>query len=414
MYEAFSIIFTIAALISFINYKWLKLPNTIGQLVIALGIAIFVLCLEPVLPGVYTFFCDIVQNADFTHVLLDVLLGFLLFAGALHVDIRALNKERNAVILFATIGVLISTFLVGAGVFYLAKIIGCEIPFLHCLLFGALISPTDPIAVLSLLKNTSVSPSLQLKIEGESLFNDGIGVIVFTGILLFADMDVAEHSENIYLEIVKLFGEEVILGLALGGLLGYLGLRLMKSCQDNPHLSIIISLAVVFGGYSLASILHSSGPLAMVVAGLYIGDKIKTPTFNAETKKNLVGFWHILDESLNGVLFVFLGLAIHLITIENNSYLLLAFLTIFLVLFIRFISVLLPYSILKHNEESWLKTTYILTWGGLRGGISLALAFSLAPEFSRNTILLLTYGAVIFSILVQGLTISKLVKKLNP
>lgn len=413
MYESFSIIFTIAALLSFINYKWLKLPATIGQLILALLVGIVVLSLKSILPSVYNFFCDMVQGADFTHILLDILLGFLLFAGALHVDINDLKKERKAVILFATFGVLISTFLVGGGLFFLAKMMGCNLPFLHCLLFGALISPTDPIAVLSLLKNTTVSKSLQLKIEGESLFNDGIGVIVFTGVLLFAGMgDMMEHSENIYGELVKLFLEEVVLGLALGGALGYVGFQLMKSAQEETYLATIITLAIVFGGYSIASILHTSGPLAMVVAGLYVGNQIKTSAFNNKTQKGLVGFWHILDESLNGVLFVFLGLAIHLITIESGSYLILAVLSIALVLAARFISVWLPYSLLKHTEHSWLNTTYVLTWGGLRGGISLALAFSLDPEYSKNTILLLTYGIVIFSILVQGLTISKLVKKL--
>lgn len=414
MYESFAIIFSLAALFSFVNYKWLKLPTTIGQLILALVVAIVITALQFVLPSVYKFFCDIIEHADFRHVLLDILLGFLLFAGALHVDITALKKERKAVALFATIGVILSTFLVGFGAYYLAQVIGCDLPLIHCLLFGALISPTDPIAVLALLKNTSVSKSLQLKIEGESLFNDGIGVIVFTGVLLFAGMgDMMESGEMIYEEIALLFAEEVVLGLALGGVLGILGFRLMKACEAENHLSTIITLAVVFGGYSIAGLLHTSGPLAMVVAGLYIGNKIKTEDFNPTTKNNLIGFWHILDESLNGVLFVSLGLAIHLINLDTQAHLILAGLSIFLVLLVRFISVWLPYSLLKHQEESWIKTTYILTWGGLRGGISLALAFSLAPEYSREVILLMTYGIVIFSILVQGLTISPLVKRLE-
>lgn len=414
MYESFSIIFSLAAIFSFINYKWLKLPDTISQLILALILAVMVISLEPILPNVYSYFCDLVLNTDFSHILLDVLLGFLLFAGALHVDIQELKKQKWTVLIFATIGVLISTFVVGIGLYFLAQLLGITLPFIHCLLFGALISPTDPIAVLALLKTANVSKSLQLKIEGESLFNDGIGVIVFTAIFLFTGMeDMMEHSsQNIYAEIATLFVEEVLLGLTIGGILGYMGFKLMKSCDDNHFLSSIITLAIVFGGYSLTKILHTSGPLAMVVAGLYIGDAIKKPNFNAITKDNLVGFWHILDESLNGVLFVFLGLAIHLISIENNSFLLLMTCSILLVLVARFISVVLPYSLLKHTEDSWLNTTYILTWGGLKGGISLALAFSLEPEFSRNTILLLTYGTVIFSILIQGLTISKLVKKL--
>ncbi len=415
MYESFSIIFAIAALLSYINYKWIKLPNTIAQLIMALSLAIIVISSQSCFPSVYNFFCDIVLNADFTVILLDVLLGFLLFAGALHVDVNELEKERRTIILFAVIGVLISTFIVGTGLFYIAQFFACELPYLHCLLFGALISPTDPIAVLSLLDSTGVSESLKLKIEGESLFNDGIGVIVFTGILLVSGMgDMLNHDadQNLLWELVRLFAGEVLLGLALGLALGYIGYKLMKSSEDDKYLSTIISLAVVFGGFSLAEILHTSGPLAMVVAGLYIGNAIKHPKFKHKAKDSLVGFWYILDESLNGVIFVFLGLAIHLIHIENSSYLILAICSVLLVLIARFISVWLPYSLLKHHETSWSHTTYVLTWGGLKGAISLALAFSLAPEYSRNTILLLTYATVLFSILVQGLTLSKLIKKI--
>lgn len=415
MYESFSILFVLSVLLSYINAKWLKLPNTIAQLMMALAIAILVIIMKPVSPVVYEYFCDIVLSADFTHILLDVLLGFLLFAGALHVNINDLKKEKWSVLLFATLSVLISTVIVGSGLFFLTKLLACNLPFIHCLLFGALISPTDPIAVLSLLKSTNVSKSLQLKIEGESLFNDGIGVIVFSAILLFTEIgDMMPDTEppSMFLEIGELFVVEVLLGLVVGLLLGVIGYRLMKTAQEDKFLATLISLAIVFGGYALASMMHTSGPLAMVVAGLYIGNAINRVDFDEKTRQNLVGFWHILDESLNGVLFVFLGLAIHLISIDSVVYLWLIPLTILLVLAARFISIILPYSLLKHNEHSWLKTTYVLTWGGLKGGISLALAYSLEPELSQNAILLLTYSIVIFSILIQGLSISKLVKKL--
>ena len=189
MYESFSIVFTLAALFSFINYRWLKLPSTIGQMILALGLALVIIVLKPLAPTVYTFFCDIVLSTDFRRVLLDIMLGFLLFAGALHVDVTGLRKERWSVLLFATISVLLATFIVGTGCFYVSQWLGVDLPYLHCLLFGALISPTDPIAVLALLKTANVSPSLQLKIEGESLFNDGIGVIVFSALLLFTGME---------------------------------------------------------------------------------------------------------------------------------------------------------------------------------------------------------------------------------
>ena len=311
---------------------------------------------------------------------------------------------------------LISTFIVGTAVWGLCFLLNCPLPYLHCLLFGALISPTDPIAVLALLSKANVSESLRLKIEGESLFNDGIGVIVFTALLLFTGMgEMMEQSggEGIVLEILKLLFEEVLLGLLLGWLLGFIGFKLMKASQDEPFLSTIISLAVVFGGYTLASTFHTSGPLAMVVAGLYIGNHIKSTSFSAKATSTLTGFWHILDESLNGVLFVLIGLAFHLVPL-NGTLFLLAILAIVVVIAARFISVLLPYSLLRHTEHSWLKTSYVLTWGGLKGGISLALAFSLAQDLSKDTLLLLTYGVVLFSILVQGLTIPKLIKSLYP
>lgn len=415
MYESFSIIFALSALFSVINYKWLKLPATIGQLILALALAVLVICLEPIAPSLYGYFCGLVLDADFTHILLDILLGFLLFAGALHVDLKDLKAERKYVIVFATIGVLISTFLIGGAVYLIAGLMGIGLPFIHSLLFGALISPTDPIAVLALLKDTSVSKSLQLKIEGESLFNDGIGVIVFTAILSIAGMsEMASEHGSLGVELFTLFFEEVIIGLLLGVVLGYVGFRIMKSAEDNPNLNTIISLAVVFGGYALATMLHSSGPLAMVVAGLYMGNKIKSEEFSKASRDELMGFWHILDESLNGVLFVFLGLALHLIVVDHLTYIWLALLSIPVILTARFIAVGLPYSLLRHEKGSWFQTTSVLTWGGLRGGISLALAFSLLPDYSRDLILILTYAIVIFSILVQGMTISRLIDKLYP
>ncbi|MEO0877228.1 MAG: cation:proton antiporter, partial [Bacteroidota bacterium] len=226
MYESFSIVFTLAALFSFINYRWLKLPSTIGQMILALGLAVIIIILEPLAPKVYQFFCDIVLSTDFRRVLLDIMLGFLLFAGALHVDVTGLRQERWSVLLFATISVLLATFIVGSGCYYLGVLFGLDIPYLHCLLFGALISPTDPIAVLALLKTANVSPSLQLKIEGESLFNDGIGVIVFSALLLLTGMESGGGEGGLVQEILLLFAEEVLLGLALGLLLGVLGLRL--------------------------------------------------------------------------------------------------------------------------------------------------------------------------------------------
>jgi CPA1 family monovalent cation:H+ antiporter len=376
MFESFSIIFTIAALFSFINYKWLKLPTTIGLMILSLLLIIPITLSETVFPEFYRFFCDIIVNADFKTLLLDGILSFLLFAGALHVNLGALAKEKKSILLFATLGVLISTFIVGGLAFFTAQLIGLELPFLHALLFGALISPTDPIAVMAILKKANIAKNLGIKIEGESLFNDGIGVVVFSGILLIATATGEHSSAEIGAEIGTLFLEEAVGGVLYGLLIGFLGLKCIQSLKDNPQLAVMISLAVVMGGTAGAFMLHISAPLAMVVAGILIGNKI-----------------HV-NEDKNAVQKAVLGI-----------------LAIVIVLIARFISVFLPYSLLKHEEKKPIKTIAILTWGGLRGGISIALALSLNDTLSGDLILHITYVVVIFSIIVQGLTIGLFAKK---
>jgi CPA1 family monovalent cation:H+ antiporter len=411
MFESFSIIFTIAALFNYINYKWLKLPTTIGLMILSLILIIPITLSETVFPEFYRFFCDIIVNADFKTLLLDGILSFLLFAGALHVNLGALAKEKKSIFLFATLGVLISTFLVGGLVFFGAQLIGLELPFLHALLFGALISPTDPIAVMAILKEANISKSLGIKIEGESLFNDGIGVVVFSGILLIATAMGEQNVTEISTEIGTLFLEEAVGGLVYGLVIGFLGLKFIKSLKDNPQLAVMITLAVVMGGTAGAFMLHVSGPLAMVVAGLYIGNKVNVNEDKSPIQKAINSFWEILDDVFNGILFVLIGLAIHLLDF-NTSYILLGILAILIVLLARFVSVILPYSLLKHEEKKPIKTVAILTWGGLRGGISIALALSLNNELSGDLILHITYIIVLFSIIVQGLSIGKVVKKL--
>jgi CPA1 family monovalent cation:H+ antiporter len=411
MFESFSIIFTIAALFNYINYKWLKLPTTIGLMILSLLLVIPITLSKTLLPEFYTFFCDIIINADFKTLLLDGILSFLLFAGALHVNLSALAKEKKSIVLFATLSVVISTFLVGGLVFFAAQLFGLELPFIHALLFGALISPTDPIAVMAILKKANIAESLGIKIEGESLFNDGIGVVVFSGILLIATATGEHNSAEIGAEIGTLFLEEVVGGLLYGLLIGFLGLKLIQSLKENPQLAVMISLAVVMGGTAGAFMLEISAPLAMVVAGLLIGHKIHVNEDKSPIQKAINSFWEILDDVFNGILFVLIGLAIHLLDF-STSYILLGILAIFIVLFARFISVLLPYSLLKHEEEKPIKTIAILTWGGLRGGISIALALSLSKELSGDLILHITYIIVLFSIIVQGLSIGKVVKKL--
>ena len=411
MFESFSIVFTISALFSFINYKWLKLPTTIGLMILSFILIIPITLSKTIFPEFYRFFCDIIVNADFKTLLLNGILSFLLFAGALHVNLAALKKEKKSIFLFATLGVLISTFLVGGLTFFGAQLIGLELPFLHALLFGALISPTDPIAVMAILKEANIAESLGIKIEGESLFNDGIGVVVFSGVLLIAAATGAHSSTEIGTEIGTLFLEEVVGGVFYGLVIGFLGLKCIQSLKENPQLAVMITLAVVMGGTAGAFLLHISAPLGMVVAGLFIGNKIHLNEDKNPVQKAISSFWEILDDVFNGILFVLIGLAIHLLNF-NTGYIVLGILAILIVLLARFISVLLPYSLLKHEEEKPIKTVAILTWGGLRGGISIALALSLSKELSGDLILHITYIIVLFSIIVQGLSIGRFVKKL--
>ena len=411
MFESFSIIFTIAALFNYINYKWLKLPTTIGLLILSLILVIPIILSKTVFPEFYQFFCDIIVNADFKTLLLDGILSFLLFAGAMHINLTSLAKEKKSILLFATLGVLISTFLVGGLIFFAAQLISIELSFIHALLFGALISPTDPIAVMAILRKANIASSLGIKIEGESLFNDGIGVVVFSGVLLIATATGHHSTAEIGTEIGTLFLEEAVGGLLFGLVIGFLGLKCIQSLKDNPQLAVMISLAVVMGGTATAFIIHVSAPLAMVVAGILLGNKIHVHEDSNAVQKALNSFWVILDDVFNGILFVLVGLAIHLLDF-NNSYILLGILAIIIVLFARFTSVFLPYSLLKHEEKKPIKTVAILTWGGLRGGISIALALSLSDQLSGNLILHITYMVVLFSIIVQGLTIGAFAKKI--
>ncbi len=411
MLQSFSIIFAIAAFYSYINYKWLKLPNTIGLMLMSLATILIITISKSIVPEFYQFFCDIVTNSDFKTLLLDGILSFLLFAGALHVNIEDLAKEKWSIILFATLGVLISTFIVGGLTFGVAQLVHIDLPFLHALLFGALISPTDPIAVMAILKKANIAKSLGIKIEGESLFNDGIGVVVFSGILILTGMGEHHGEGSVGIEIGKLFLEEAVGGILYGTVLGFLGYVSIKSVKENPQLAVMISLAIVMGGYSLASMIHVSGPLAMVVAGIIIGNKINVKENKGATRKLLNEMWEVLDDIFNGILFVLIGLAIHLLKFDLD-HLILGISAIVIVLISRFISVFLPYSLLKHKEDKPLKTVAVLTWGGLRGGISIALALSLADTSSSEVILYITYVVVLFSIIVQGLSIGKLVKRL--
>jgi CPA1 family monovalent cation:H+ antiporter len=411
MFTSFTLILSLAALFSFINHKFFKLPTTIGLMIMALVTAFVFILIKQVSPATYAFFCQTILDLDFKTILLDVMLSFLLFAGALHVNLHELKEQSRAVILFSTVGVLISTFIVGGLTYLLSAAVGLDFPVIYAFLFGALISPTDPIAVLALLKEAAISERMRLKIEGESLFNDGIGVVVFVSILSFATMVGGEEFG--ISEIIKLFLEEALGGLSFGIILGLIGMISLKSIQDAPKIAVLITLAIVTGGYALASLIHVSGPLAMVAAGLMIGHRVGKPDFNSGARDVVYIFWDVLDDVLNGVLFVLIGLIVFILDYKEG-YLWLGLASIILVLIGRFVSVSLPYTLLNdHIMGSKIKSILILTWGGLRGGISVALALSLEDGTpGKDTIVFMTYMVVVFSIIVQGLTLKSLVKRL--
>jgi CPA1 family monovalent cation:H+ antiporter len=332
----------------------------------------------------------------------------------MNININKLAKEKKSVFLFATLGVLISTAIVGILIFGVAQLLGISLSLIHAFLFGALISPTDPIAVIAILKKAGVSESLEMKIEGESLFNDGIGVVVFSGILLLLKSG-TEGIETLGSEIGMLFLEEVGGGMLFGAVLGFAGYYLMRSIKENAQLVVILSLGIAMGGYAIVSMLHMSGPLAMVVAGLIIGNKFNLESNNGKAQKSLQEIWEVLDESFNGILFLLIGVVAHLL-IFNGKYLALGVIAFVVVLVARFISVLLPFSLLKHSAHTTFKTVSLLSWGGLRGGISLALALSLpvAADGSNELIFFITYVVVLLSIVLQGLSIGKFVTLLYP
>jgi len=414
MLQSFSLIFGLVAILSLINYKWLKLPYTIGVMLLSLLTVGLLYLIKPTFPDLFQQVCNVVLDADFEYLLFDGLLGFLLFAGALHINIRELANERRAVFLFASLGVILSTILIGGGIKLVAMLIGQDISLLYCLLFGALISPTDPIAVLAILKDANVNKSLQLKIGGESLFNDGVGVVVFSGLLLLMPI-AGEHSSEggIASEIGLLFLEEAVGGLVYGAILGFVGYRLIKTVFDNPQLAILISFAIVMAGTAIASLIHVSAPLAMVVCGLVVGNSIDVNHEEGSTTKHLLNeVWEVVDLVLNGILFVLIGLMLHLMVFDW-SFFIMGIVAIGIVLLARFLSVSAAYSLMKHTENKPKDTVKILTWGGLRGGISIALALSLGTSTIGDGIILMTYIVVLFSIIVQGLSLGKLVSYLK-
>ncbi|MEO6691986.1 MAG: sodium:proton antiporter [Saprospiraceae bacterium] len=407
LYTSFSVIIVLSALFAYINFRFIKLPSSIGLMLLALLTSFALIGLGVISPDITNEIKILLNSIDFSELLMGSMLSFMLFAGAIHINMDLLKQEKLSVIIFSTFSVVISTFITGTAIYYLLGIFNIQSDFIYCLLFGSLISPTDPIAVLGILKDAKISKSLEMKIAGESLFNDGVAVVVFLTIL-----QVAQTPDNIqFSDVAILFFREAFGGIVFGIIIGYIGFVLMRSI-DNYKVEVLITLAVVMGGYSLASLLHISGPLAVVAAGIIIGNHGKEFAMSDTTIEYIDKFWELIDETLNAILFVLIGLEL-LIIHFLPTYIIIGLITIILVLLTRYISVFLPAQIIKLKEKITHRTIIIMTWGGLRGGISIALALSLKPEMQKDLWVSLTYFVVAFSILVQGLTVGKLAKKLK-
>jgi len=404
-FQIIALLTVLAAAFGYINFRFLKLPTTIGLMAISLVMSLLIVLIDVAIPGVLDDAKGLIGGIDLSEVILDIMLSFLLFAGALHTDYDRLKRYIGPIISLASIGVVLSAFLVAGASYLILGWFGIEIAFMYLLLFGVLISPTDPIAVLGILKEAKVPKKLEIKIAGESLFNDGVAVVVFIVLL-----SLASNSGSVTtMDVVKLFGIEVIGGLIFGWVMGYIAFRLMRSIS-NYEVEVLITLALVMATHVVAVYLHMSAPLAVVVAGLLIGNRARESAMERETELYIDKFWELVDLLLNAILFVLIGLELLLVEYHIN-WLLAGVVLIPLVVLARYAAVWPAVQLFKKRLELLPGTATILTWGGLRGGISIALALSLPAEMGRELILSMTYTIVVFSILVQGLTIKKLTQK---
>jgi len=415
--DLITLLVIMAAFFLLINVRYIKLPSTIGLMILALCLSLFVILGEYVFSTLNSLAHSIMSDYQFSDVLFKVMLSFLLFAGALEVDLRKLGEEKWPILILATVGVLISTFVVATVMYYLLPLVGINLEYIYCLLFGALISPTDPISVLAMVKKTKVSKNLEMQIAGESLFNDGIGVVVFLTILHVANVGVEHFQPG---NAILLFGQEVIGGIVLGLVIGFVGFKLLDIIENkHTEIEVLVTLSMVMGGATVAELLHVSGPLAMVTMGIIVGREGRSEELANVTGEYVYKFWHLIDEALNAILFILIGLQIIVISWKLDFFLA-AGIAIVIVLVARFIGVGLPISVMRIFKRIPKLTVRILTWSGLRGGISVALALSLydlagdkVENHYLDLIIAMTYSVVLFSIIVQGLTITKLFKKFD-
>lgn len=416
--DIIAIFVCLAGLFIYVNTYFIKLPSSIGLMIMALCLSLCILMAAWLFPGFISGTERIMGDFDYSDVLYQIVLSFMLFAGALQIDFRKLAKEKWPVVILATTGIFISTFIVGTGIYYVLLYAGIHLDYIYCLVFGALISPTDPIALTSTIKKYNLSKRLEVQVSGESLFNDGIAVVLALTLLDLAHAG-EDHRIN-FLDVGIIFSMDVGGGIILGLVLGYLGYQLLKYIDnDHTELEILVTLALVMTGAQLADLLHVSAKQAAVMAGLIIGNEGRGTYIQSVTSDYVFKFWSLMEESLNAMLFVLIGLEMLVITLRFD-YFAAGFFAFNIILFSRFVSVSIPVKLMsafdKHHFEKHSIT--IMTWGGLRGGIPIALSLSLPQFEGKDIIVTMTYTVVVLSILFQGLTVRKLLeytlgKKLN-
>lgn len=409
MLDIIAIFLCITAVLAYLNRRYVGLPSAIGVMGIALGLSLLNMAFDALgFHALHTLEQSLVESIDFSELLMQGMLSLLLFAGALHVDLSELRAYKWQVASLAVVGTTLSTLFIGFGLWALLSLTELQLPLSYCLVFGALISPTDPIAVMGILKSAGAPHSVELVISGESLFNDGVSVVLFSLIVAM----IASGETPSVIGASHLLLKEAGGGALLGACVGYITYRMLKSI-DSYQEEVLITLAAVLGAYALATQFHVSGPLAMVVMGLIVGNQGRSHAMSEQTEKKLDMFWELIDEILNAVLFVLIGLEVVLIQF-SNPLLTTGLLVILLTLLSRLLTVGVPIAVLGKRfrlpEGAWS----VMTWGGLRGGISVALALSLPSGAARDIVVSLTYLVVVFSILIQGMSIGKLVKRVIP
>lgn len=408
MQSIIGVLLVLTAVASYINYKFIKLPKSIGITLVTMILTIFATLTSRFDWGVHTFAENLIGSIGFNETFLHGMLSFMLFAGSIHVNLRELYKNKYVVLMLATVSVMISTIVIGYGIYYLTKLLHIDLPMAYCFVFGALISPTDPIAVLGVLKHVGAPKSLELKIAGEALFNDGMGIVLF-----FLALAIARGQQELAsaTDVTLYFVQQAGGGILCGAALGLVSAWFMRSVNDF-EVELLLTLALVTGGYTLTTALDVSGPICMVVAGLIVGESFRECALSKESIQKVYSFWDLLDEILNAILFVLIGLEFMILKFDVSTSIA-AVAAIVITIIARWISVFIPMSFMNKFKRLNPELLMIMTWGGLRGGISIALALGVGGQY-HDLLVSITYGVVLFSIVVQGLTIGPLIAKFAP